>query len=753
MLSLLRRLVQEVNAASSLAAALEIIVERVQAAIAVDVCSIYLRDDGHQVLMATRGLKPESVGEVRLDLDQGLIGLVCERAEPLNLEEASSHPRYQYFPETGEEAFHSFLGVPIIRHSEVVGVLTAQRTTSERFDEDSVSFLVTVASQLAAAIAHAEVTGGINDLLGKRTGKDLPLIGLAGSSGVAMGTAIVQYPQADLDAIPDRQVDDPKAEINALNQAVAEVRRDIQDILVRLEEQKLPMEDRALFEVYLMMLDSGGMIDKVIEYIRAGSWASGALKRAVEEHVKVFESMEDPYLSERASDVRDLGIRILSYLQSAPAKKSYYPRHTILVGEEISATMLAEVPASRLAGVISVRGSSNSHVAILARSMGIPAVMGVADLPVHRIDSQRVIVDGYQGKVFIRPSAAVRAEYKRLIQEASALSAELDTLIDEPALTPDGVRIPLYANTGLLADIAPSLKCGAEGVGLYRTEFPFIIRDRFPGEEEQFRIYRQVMLAFPGKPVVVRTLDIGGDKALSYFPIQEENPFLGWRGIRITLDHPEIFLVQMRAILRASEGIDNLNILLPMITNVAEVEAAKELLVRAVEELREEGRAVDMPRLGVMIEVPAAVYQAEALAKRVDFLSVGTNDLTQYLLAVDRNNSSVAHLFDGLHPAVLQALMQVIKAAHKHRKPVSVCGEMAGDPAAALVLLGMGVDSLSMNAASLPRVKWVIRNFTQAKAKELLGEVLTMLAAEEIRQRLNDALDAAGLGGLLRPGR
>ena len=754
MLGTLRRIVQEVNNAPSLEMALQLIVLRVKQAMTVDVCSIYLQDSEQMyVLMATNGLNPEAVGQVRLDKQHGLIGLVGERVEPINLDNATEHKRYQYFPETGEEVFHSFLGVPIIQQSQVLGVLAVQGCEAARFEEDSVSFLITVAAQLASAIAHAEITGDIEQVLGKGVRADLPLLGLPGSSGVAMGNALVVYPLADLEAVPDRTIEDTVAEEQKLFAAVDAVRMDIQLLLERLEEQGVSAEDRVLFEVYLMMLDSGGMLDKIVDYIQEGLWAPGALKKTVLEHVKVFEEMEDPYLSERALDIRDLGIRILSHLQSSPDKKAEYLDNTILVGEEITATLLAEVPPESLAGVVSVRGSGNSHVAILARAMGIPAVMGITDLPTGRVDGQQTIVDGYQGKVYIKPSATISKEYERLIAEESELSAELDGLRDIPAETLDGVRIPLYANTGLLSDIGPSLKCGAEGVGLYRTEFPFLIRDCFPGEDEQCRIYRQVLDSFKGRPVVMRTLDIGGDKALSYFPINEENPFLGWRGIRVTLDHPEIFLVQMRAILRASEGMDNLNILLPMVTNLSEVTAARGLIARAAAELQEEGVVLSSYRLGVMIEVPAAVHQAEQLAEQVDFLSVGTNDLTQYLLAVDRNNPQVAHLFDSLHPAVLQALRHVVRCAHDNGKHVSICGEMAGDPAAVVLLLAMGVDGLSMNASSLPRVKWVIRNFTQQQAQQLLEQALLSDSAFTTRALLNQALETSGLGGLLRPGK
>ncbi len=411
------------------------------------------------------------------------------------------------------------------------------------------------------------------------------------------------------------------------------------------------------------------------------------------------------------------------------------------------------MPPECLVGVVSTRGSSTSHVAILARALGVAAVMGVEDLPVNRLEGQELIADGYMGRVFVKPSQTVKEEYERLAKEEAELTADLRELVGFPSETLDGVAVPLMANTGLRSDIAPSLRSGAEGVGLYRTEVPFMIRDRFPGEEEQRRIYHHVLKAFSPRPVVLRTLDIGGDKSLPYFPVKEDNPFLGWRGIRISLDHPEIFLTQLRGILKASVGLDNAKLLLPMISNVAEVDSAMVLIQRAYQELREDGLSVNMPEVGVMVEVPSAVYQVDALCSRVDFFSVGTNDLTQYLLAVDRNNSRVASLYNTLHPAVLYALRQVMEGAKRHGKPVSVCGEMAGDPAAALLLLGLGVDSLSMSAASLPRVKWVIRSFRQAQARALCEEVMGYEDPQAIRARLSEELVKAGLGGLVRAGK
>jgi phosphotransferase system enzyme I (PtsP) len=754
LLDTLRRTIQEVNRAPDLQRALNIIVTRVKQAMVVDVCSVYLVDaDARQyVLMATDGYNPRAVGRVRLDLSQGLVGEVVRREEPLNLENAADHPAYIFASETGEDRYHGFLGVPIIQHRSVLGVIVMRQKQRRRFAEQEETFLFTLAAQLAGAISHAGASGDIDRLLRQSDDSRHALKGVSGTPGAAVGHAHVVYPLANLDAIPDRPVEDVGTEIAEFHAAVAGVERDMRMMSARMVDS-LPAEDIALFDALILMLRSENLVEGTLQGIRAGNWAPGALRDTIDEHVSAFEAMEDPYLRERASDVRDLGRRILERLQSIHPVTHPYAANTILIGEEVSASQLAEVPADMLAGVVSAKGSNASHVAILARALGIPAVMGVDDLPVGRLEGQELVVDGYQARVFVRPSAAIRSEFLRLQREEAELSEELQALVGLPSETPDGVKVPLYANTGLLTDITPSLRCGAEGIGLYRTEVPFLVRDRFPGEEEQRRTYRQVLEAFAPAPVIVRTLDIGGDKLLPYFPVEEDNPFLGWRGIRIALDHPEIFLTQLRAILRASVGLNNMQLLLPMISNVAEIDSALGLVKRAHSELIEEGEVVGFPHIGVMIEVPSAVYQVPAMAQRVDFFSIGTNDLTQYLLAVDRNNARVAELYDVLHPAVLRVIQQVTREAHAAGRPVSVCGELAGDPAAALLLLGMGVDSLSMSAASLLRVKWAVRTFTQVQMRALLEEVQALEDGKAVRALLHRSLEDAGLGGLVRAGR
>ncbi|MEM8661705.1 MAG: phosphoenolpyruvate--protein phosphotransferase, partial [Pseudomonadota bacterium] len=463
------------------------------------------------------------------------------------------------------------------------------------------------------------------------------------------------------------------------------------------------------------------------------------------EHIRHFEGMEHSYLKERAVDVKDLGTRVLAYLQESTVENRTYPDHAILVAEELTASSLGEVPRDKLAGLISVRGSGNSHVAILARAMGVPTVMGAVDLPYTLLQDREVIIDGYNGTVHLNPQTKLRQRFQEVLDQDLALSKDLESLRDEPCETLDGRRMTLWVNTGLMADVTRSLEQGAEGVGLYRTEVPFLLRERFPSEEEQRQIYREQLEAFAPRPVTMRTLDIGGDKSLPYFPIDEDNPFLGWRGIRVTLDHPEIFLAQIRAMLKANDGLGNLRIMLPMICNTAELDEAMQLIHRSYREVLQEGVSGDLPPIGVMVEVPAAVFQARALARRVDFLSVGSNDLTQYLLAVDRNNARVADLYHALHPAVLQALSSIAAAAREEGKSIGICGELAGDPEGAVLLLAMGYDVLSMNSTSLPRVKKALRNIDFCEAEELLAEVIGMDDVGTVLHRLQRFLGDHGL--------
>ncbi|MCT7359378.1 phosphoenolpyruvate--protein phosphotransferase [Thalassolituus pacificus] len=758
MLDILRRIVQEVSSATDLSEALKLVVARIRAAMNTEVCSVYLFDPESKryVLMATEGLKQEAVGRVSLSSSQGLVGLVGSREEPINVDNAPTHPRFHFLSETGEDPFLSFLGVPIIHHKRLMGVMVVQQRDSRQFDESEEAFLVTMSAQLAGVIAHAEATGNILDIPSatNERKKGTRFNGAPGAPGVGLGQAFVLSPAADLSGVVDKEAESVDDEIARFDLALEAAREEIRILGEKLSSELRP-EEMALFDVYLNMLDDHALGAEVKVRIRDGNWAQGALRQVVMQYVGHFQLMEDVYLRERATDIIDLGTRILAHLQGSDAHAQEYdfPDNTILVSEELTPAMLGEVPPAKLRGLVSVKGSSNSHVAILARAMGIPTVMGVVDVPYAQLHGLELIVDGYRGQIFSSPNDELREQYQAIFDEEQALQKDLQVLRDKPAETLDGHRIPLWVNTGLITDAVRSLERGAEGVGLYRTEVPFMMKDRFPSESEQQKIYRQQLDTFAPNPVTMRTLDIGGDKALTYFPISEANPFLGWRGIRVTLDHPEIFLVQIRAMLKASEGLNNLRIMLPMITSVSEVDEALHLIYRAHAEVLEEGFDVEMPQVGVMIEVPAAVYQIRELGQRVDFLSVGSNDLTQYLLAVDRNNPRVADLYQAFHPAVLNALKMIADVSHEIGKPVSVCGELAGNPLGAVLLMAMGYDMLSMNATNLPKVKSVIRGINLEWANQLLTEVLKIESAPVITATLQLSLEKAGFGRIIGPGR
>jgi phosphotransferase system enzyme I (PtsP) len=746
-LEVLRNIVLEVSAAGSLDQALSIIVTRVRAAMGTEVCSVYIRDSdkARYVFRATEGLNPALVGRAALAPGEGLVGLVAQREEPVNLEDAEQHPNFRLLPDIGEEPFHAFLGVPIIHQREVLGVLVVQQARRRRFDESEEAFLVTMSAQLAGVIAHALVTGEVPDEESpERERTSARISGVPGAPGIGIGTAVVMSPVADLYAVPRQRSQDRRGELRAFKRALAQVREDIESVADNLRD-KLSPEDLALFDVYLGILDDSTIGGEVAAQIKAGQWAQGALAQVMIEHIRHFEAMEHSYLRERAVDVKDLGERVLAYLQAEQRDEAAYPEQSVLVSEELTASMLGEIPRERLAGLVSVRGSGNSHVAILARAMGVPTVMGAVDLPYTRLRDMSLVVDGYNGNVHLNPQPEILHRFREIAEQDLAFNQDLESLRELPCETLDDERVTLWVNTGLMADVARSLERGAEGVGLYRTEVPFLMREGFPTEEEQRQIYREQLEAFAPRPVTMRTLDVGGDKALPYFPIEEANPFLGWRGIRVTLDHPEILLAQVRAMLKANAGLGNLRIMLPMVSNIPELNEALELIYRSHRELEQEGIEAPLPPIGVMVEVPAAVYQARAMARRVDFLSVGSNDLTQYLLAVDRNNARVSDLYHMFHPAVLLAMQQVVESGHAEGKQVSICGELAGNPLSAVLLLGMGYDVLSMNATSLPRVKGVLRAIRADDARRLLDEVIQLDSGDQVQERVGVFFAARGL--------
>ncbi|WP_299084606.1 phosphoenolpyruvate--protein phosphotransferase [uncultured Paraglaciecola sp.] len=761
MLTELKRIVQEVNQIPVFDDALSCLATRLIEALKVDSCSIYLADyeQQHFMMVATEGLAKAAVGHVSVGFSEGLVGLIGQREEPLNISDAHRHPRFKHYPEVQEDNYHAFLGAPIIHQRKVLGVLTLQQQKKRRFSEDEEAFLVTLAMQLAVEIANAKARGAINvlqDNIPKDWQKSLK--GVPGSSGLACGVGYLQNMMVSIRSHVPKRSENQQVQIQNYRHAVRQTQADMAVLSERMQGE-VPDDVRAIFQLYYHLLDANSLGRDVEKEIKLGWDAATSLKMVVDSYIRQFQAMKDPYMRERAVDVEDMGNRVLANILGITAdehENREIPQHSILVAEEVTAVMLAEFPSEKLMGIVSMRGSNNSHAAIMARAMGVPAVMGLTNIPIALLNDKEILLDGYTGDVIVSPNITIRREFEQLLLEEQLLSERIHAEDSLPAITTDNCEIRLLTNAGLSLEAEKNDSPHSDGVGLFRTEIPFMMRERFPTELEQVALYKSLLEAEPEKLFTMRTLDVGGDKPLSYFPISEENPFLGWRGIRLTLDHPEIFLVQIRAMLRASIGLNNLSIMLPMITSVSEVSEAKRLIRQAFyeveEEAQEKGESLVMPQIGVMLEVPAVLYQLPQLSKIVDFFSVGSNDLTQYLLAVDRNNARVASLYDSYHPAVLTALNTIAKHSDLLRVPVTVCGELAGEPGGVVLLVAMGYRKLSMNNHNLLKVKWIIRNIQRSSAEQLLAKVLTLNNPQDVREEINLYLESVGLGGLVRAG-
>ncbi|WP_199609267.1 phosphoenolpyruvate--protein phosphotransferase [Flocculibacter collagenilyticus] len=762
MLTTLRRIVQEVNREPELNTALEKMVCMTRQAMATECCSVFLADNSQQhfMLMATDGLSPDAVGRLTVGFAEGVIGWVGQREEPINLADASSHERFKADPEAHEEQYRAFLGVPIIHHKKVLGVITLQQSEARVFSEDEEAFLVTLSAQIASVLAHVETKKHHFSAPKQSTHQAIHLKAVAGAAGVAMGQAVIYSPLVDFDSISLSKIDNIDEEIECFYKAVELTRNDFEEMSRKLSEH-LPSDALNIFEIYQQMLDSASIGKEVIAHIKMGWCAMSALKIVVNKFIDQFSSMEDDYIRQRATDVWDLGCQVLKNLQK---KHHHTEEHlkvaedVILIANEVTASMLADIPRKNLKAIVSVKGSTNSHAAIMARGMGIPAVLGVEELPLMDIEGKTLAVDGYNGFVLVSPPDAVIGEYQKLLDEEAMMQTQLLEEVHLPSNTLDNVAFSLLLNSGLGLEAEHGLHLHAAGIGLYRTELPFMLKEYFPSETEQATLYRRALELYPNDPVTIRTLDIGGDKSLPYFPIVEDNPFLGWRGIRVTLDHPEIFLVQIRALIKANIGKGNLKLMLPMVADVGEVDEALRFIKQAYFEVNEEYKAqhnvkdINKPSIGVMLEVPAAVFQLQELAQRVDFFSVGSNDLTQYLLAVDRNNARVASLYDSFHPAVLRVLAKIANQSANLHTPVSVCGELAGEPRGAILLLAMGYRDLSMNPQNLLKVKYVLRHISVSTMTDILDQCLNASSAHNVKAIMDKVLRAHKMSHLIHAG-
>ena len=755
MLEQLRRVTQAVNQAESQQAKLDVIVSQICESLSVNCCSIFLADyQIHQfVLMATRGLSSSGVGQVKLSFNEGLVGLVGQREEPIHVKNMKSHPSYRHFENIDEEKYNAFLGVPIIHQRKVLGVIIILQEESREFELDEETFLITLAAQLSSILSISEISDLFDSQSPDLISRTIP--GVAASPGVAVGQARVVFPIENIHSIPDRKTDDIPGELEKLGAAVKKVHRQLER-MSRKMTGKVSEQELSLFSAYQQILGSKGLSAEVEEVVNQGYWAATALRKVIQKHLNEFKLMQDPYLRERANDIEDLANRVLAELLKTGYKPQKLASKTIVVAENFTAAMLAELSLNEVVGVVSLKGSSTSHAAILAKALGVPAIMGVESCPLTRIDGKQMILDGYNGQLYVSPNAALVRQYEKLIAEEELLNQELSRDDKKTCSTRDGQSVKLMINSSLGTDQSRAKLCGAEGVGLYRTEIPFMQLEQFPSEDVQVCIYRDILQEFEDCPVTIRTLDIGGDKQLDYFPINEDNPFLGWRGVRVTLDHPEIFLVQLRAIFKASVGLSNLKIAIPMVSTVEELDESLRLFKQAFEEVKEElgeeASSLVFPQIGIILEIPGAVYQLANFASKIDFVSVGTNDLIQYTMAVDRNNFRVKNLYSHFQPAVLAMLKNIEQTCRTVSLSPQICGEMAADPLAAILLTGMGFRELSMNIGSLAKVKRAISRFDACELTEIAERAMALDSAAKIKDMLLKEIEERGLGGLVRAG-
>ncbi|HEY3590250.1 MAG TPA: phosphoenolpyruvate--protein phosphotransferase [Buttiauxella sp.] len=748
MLTRLREIVEKVASAPRLNEALDILVTDICLAMDTEVCSVYLADHDRRCfyLMATRGLKKPRGRTITLAFDEGIVGLVGRLAEPINLADAQKHPSFKYVPAVKEERFRAFLGVPIIQRRQLLGVLVVQQREHRQYDESEESFLVTLATQMAAILSQSQLTA----LFGQY--RQTRIRALPASPGVAIAEGWMDSTLPLMEQVSEASTLDTTLERERLTAALEEASNEFRRYSKRFAAgaQK---ETAAIFDLYSHLLTDARLRRELFEEVDKGSVAEWAVKKVIEKFAEQFASLTDGYLKERAGDLRTLGQRLLFHLDDNIQSPNTWPERFVLVADELSATTLAELPQNRLVGVVVRDGAANSHAAIMVRALGIPTVMG-ADIQPSVLHRRTLVVDGYRGELLVDPETVLLQEYQRLITEENELTQLVEDDVNRPAALKSGERVQVMLNAGLSPEHEQQLGSRIDGIGLYRTEIPFMLQSGFPSEEEQVAQYQGMLQMFNEKPVTLRTLDVGADKQLPYMPISEENPCLGWRGIRITLDQPEIFLVQVRAMLRANAATGNLSILLPMITSIDEIDEARRLIDRAGREVEEVlGYEIPKPRIGVMVEVPSMVFMMGHLASRVDFISVGTNDLTQYLLAVDRNNTRVASLYDSLHPAMLRALNHIATEAERHNIDLCLCGEMAGDPMCVALLVGMGYRHLSMNGRSVARVKYLLRHISLEEVQQLAQRSLEAQLATEVRHQVASFMERRGMGGLIRGGR
>jgi len=717
---------------------LDRIVRLIAADMEAEVCSAYIMRAGDILeLCATEGLFPESVHRTRLRVGEGLVGAIAATARPLALSDAQAHPAFAYRPETGEEVYHSLMGVPILRSGRVSGVLVVQNRSQRHYTDEEIEALQTVAMVLAELVA----TGSLVDVEEQHPTQGIATLphrldGVRLNPGLAIGIAVLHQP-----AIVIRQLvaEDPEAEAIRLGIAIQEMQRSI-DRMLSSSDLAHGGEHRDILETYRMFAEDRGWLGRIREAVESGLTAEAAVQKVRDDTRARMKQISDPYIRERLTDLEDLANRLQHHLSggATTAATETQAEDVVLVARSMGPAELMDYDRKRLRALVLEEGSPTAHVAVVARALDIP-VVGRVKGAIGQIDAgDQVVVDGDNAQVLVRPSEDVQAAVENRLAERRSRKAAYQALRELPAVTLDGVAIHLFMNAGLLIDLPELEATRADGIGLYRTELPFMARQDFPNVADQAELYARVLEQAAGKPVVFRTLDVGGDKVLPYMPeTVEENPAMGWRALRISLDRPGMLRQQLRALLLAADGRP-LSIMFPMVAEVAEFAAARRILEMELQRLAQRGKPLPQTlKVGAMLEVPALIWQLDTLCRQVDFISVGSNDLMQFLYAKDRGNARLAERYDVLAPGALTCLAEIVRAADRGGVTLSLCGEMAGSPLEAMALIGLGFRNLSMSPSAIGPVKAMVRSLDVGPLRQYLA-VVTTLPDHSLREKLRE---------------
>jgi phosphotransferase system enzyme I (PtsP) len=726
---------------------LDRIVHHIALNMVAEVCSLYvLRADSVLELYATEGLNPGSVHHAQLRLGQGLVGTIAASARALNLSEAQQHPAFAYLPETGEEIYNSFLGVPVLRAGRTLGVLVVQNRTKRQYREDEVEALETTAMVIAEMIAAGDLARLTRPGLELDLKRPASFTGLSFNDGIGLGHVVLHEPRI---VVTNLFNEDSDEEMRRLESALGSLRLSIDDMLSR-RDVAFEGEHRAVLEAYRMFANDRGWVRRLEEAVRNGLTAEAAVEKVQSDMRARMLHMTDPYLRERMSDFDDLANRLLRQLmgRSSDDIAAALPKDAIIVARSMGAAELLDYPRDKLRGLVLEDGAVTSHVVIVARAMGIPVAGQMKGAVSMSENGDPIIVDGDEGTIHLRPQADLEAAYAEKVRFRARRQELYRELRKKPSESRDGVKVELLMNAGLAVDLPQLAESGAAGIGLFRTELQFMVASTFPRAEAQERLYRDVLDAAQGRPVTFRTIDIGGDKVLPYFKnaVHEENPALGWRAVRLTLDRPGLLRTQIRALLRAAGGRE-LKIMLPMVTVLAEIAQAREIIDREVRHLSRFAHLLPTSlKLGAMIEVPSLLWQLDELMQAVDFVSVGSNDLFQFIMATDRGNTQLADRFDPLSVPFLRALKQIADAGQRTQTPVTLCGELAGRPLSAMALIGVGFRAISMSPAAIGPVKAMLRELPVGDLDAFISDNLAGHAANlPMRALLQGFADDRGI--------